>query len=64
MNLENLVIAGDFNCCMNLSDRFPMSVCADKSVQSLENLFKNVNLLTVGNPLTLENMGIHIMIKI
>ena len=27
INLENLIIAGDFNCCMNLSDRFPISMC-------------------------------------
>ena len=29
MNLESLVIAADFNCCMNLSDRFPISIRAN-----------------------------------
>ena len=44
INMENVVIAGDFNCCMNLSDRFSISIRADKSVQSLENLLKKCKL--------------------
>ena len=37
-------MAGDFNCCLNLSDRFPVSARSDKSVKSIANLLQNCKL--------------------
>ena len=45
INLDNLIVAGDFNCCLNLSDRFPVSTRYDKSVQSFANLLQSCKLV-------------------
>ena len=59
---KNLVIAGKFNCYMNLSDRFPISIHAYKSVQPLENLFFKCKLTDSWQSFN-SGMYIHIIIK-
>ena len=44
-NPDRVIVGGDFNCCLNVSDRFPVSTRPDKSVQYLVNLLKNCNLV-------------------
>ena len=45
INPDNIIMAGDFNCCLNLSDRFPVSARSDKSVKSFANLMQNCKLI-------------------
>ena len=32
LDIDNVIIAGDFNCCINLSNRFPVTKRSDKSI--------------------------------
>ena len=45
INPDNIIMAGDFKCCLNLSDRFPVSARSDKSVKSFAKLMQNCKLI-------------------
>ena len=44
-NTNNLIIMGDFNCCLNNTDRTPQTHLKDKSRNTLSKLIQTLNLL-------------------
>ena len=45
LNLNNIIVAGDFNVCSFPEDRFPLSKFCDKSVIQFKELLRNCRLI-------------------